>query len=234
MAASNSERFLAAFNVIEDCMEGMYKTDRYVGFATLIHRLAPKSAVIREYGEDLQMYAKLRNAIVHEKFEPGYVIAEPHLKEVEKIEKIALALSEQKTLKQLFNKGVTTFQQDEPFSEVLSVIHKQHFSQFPIYKGSEFVGLLTVRGISNWLAEAALDGNAISVENTKVSDVLRYEENAYNFGFIRASLTLYDAAEQFKRQIDKGSQYYALLITENGKKNERLLGIVTPIDVVLD
>lgn len=234
MPATNSERFLAAFNIIEDQMERMYKTDRYIGFATLIHRLKSKSAIIREYADDLEMYAKLRNAIVHEKFEPGYVIAEPHMKEVEKIEKIARALNEHKTLKQLFNKGVTTFQWDDPFKKVLAVVHQQHYSQFPIYNGAEFMGLLTMRGISNWLAEAVRQGNTITVEQTEVSDVLRYEENGSKYDFIRASATLYDAAELFKKQIDQGSQYYALLITENGKQHERLLGIVTPMDVVLD
>ena len=231
---TNSERFLAAFNQIEDRMEHMYKSDRYISFATLIHRLTPKSAIIREHVEDLELYAKLRNAIVHEKFEPGYVIAEPHLKEVEKIEKIARALSEYKTLKQLFNKGVTTFQQNDPFEKVLAAVHQNNYSQFPIYKGSEFVGLLTVRGISNWLAATVKDDKGILIAQTKVSDVLHYEKQAFKYGFIKGSATLYDAAEQFKKQIDKGIQYHALLITENGKKHERLLGIVTPIDVVLD
>ena len=52
-----------------------------------------RNQIIETYKKDLEQYARLRNAIVHEKVEIGFNIIEPNAKVVSHIEKIANVFS---------------------------------------------------------------------------------------------------------------------------------------------
>ena len=41
-------------------------------------------------------------------------------------------------------------------------------------------------------------------------------------------LSVYEAKEYFKKSVAEGKRFEALLITENGRPEEKLLGIITP------
>jgi hypothetical protein len=54
------------------------------------------------------------------------------------------------------------------------------------------------------------------------------EENPNNYKFFSKRKTLYDALELFERNIEHPNlKVQAILVTENGKKYEKLLGIIT-------
>lgn len=55
------------------------------------------------------------------------------------------------------------------------------------------------------------------------------EEQQQNYAFISRKSSVYDAKEGFENQ---GQQIDAMLITENGKKSEKLMGIITSWDVL--
>ncbi len=82
-----SERFESAFNQIHENLKKLVSadTDKF----TSLLRYGNHLKSVQAYQDELYQYAKLRNAIVHEKVSPGYYIAEPHEKVVERIEKIA-------------------------------------------------------------------------------------------------------------------------------------------------
>ncbi len=100
----------------------------------------------------MRSYADLRNAIVHHHVSPDYVIAEPHIHVVERIEHIDEALARPKLVGQLFRKRVMSFQATDSLKHTLKAIRKRKYTQFPVYNGNTFQGLVTTVGITNWLA----------------------------------------------------------------------------------
>src|SRR5699024_11457556 len=62
---------------------------------------------------------------------------------------------------------------------------------------------------------------------TSLQEILAYQKNN-TYRFISKNTTLYQAQEIFKDEIGKGNRIDVLLITENGKRWEGLLGIMTP------
>ena len=58
----------------------------------------------------MRSYADLRNAIVHHRISPDYIIAEPHIHVVERIEHIDEVLARPKLVGQLVRKPVMSFQ----------------------------------------------------------------------------------------------------------------------------
>lgn len=230
----NSERFLVAINQMQKYMEEQLGTDRHLSFYQLIDLCKKKNPIIREYEQDLKEYAELRNAIVHERVKPGVVIAEPHDSVVQQMEFILHELTQPERVIPRYKRRVFTYQMDEPLTHVLGVIKRYSYTQFPIYNGNgkKFIGLLTHHGIAEWLAHHQ-DLDLITLNTVRVRDVLAHERTEKNYAVISAQATIYDARDIFIQHLEKGvHRLDAILITEQGRMDEPLLGLITPIDVI--
>lgn len=227
----NSDRFLHAFNRITVTLRKIAGVKEYYPFFRLIDLSKKKSVLVRKYEDDLRAYADLRNAIVHHRTSREFVIAEPHIEVVNRIEKIDRVLSKPKLVGQVFQKAVFTLQSTDSLIHVLDIIRRRKFTQFPVYEGQEFRGLITTVGITNWLATNLNEHNQLNDMPT-LGDILRHEKNRVNYKFISKYITIYDAEDIFKQGVERGKRFEALLITENGKPNQKLVGIVTPIDIM--
>lgn len=229
----NSDRFLTAFNRIDHTLRDIVEAKDFMPFYRLVDQARKKSPLVRKYEDDLRSYADLRNAIVHHRTSTEFVIAEPHLQIVEKIERIDEVLAKPKLVGQLFRKRVMTFQISDSLNHTLKVIRKRKYTQFPVYDGNIFKGLITTVGITNWLA-TSMSGSHLPKQVPTLQDILQHEKNAAsaNYKFISRYITIYEAEEIFKQGVERGRRFEALLITEHGKPHQKLIGIVTPIDIM--
>lgn len=231
MSIRNSERFLFAYNRIEKSMEKMSRLTEYTPFYRLIDKTKKGNAVIRKFEEELRAYANLRNAIVHNRTGVEYAIAEPHDDIVELIEYIDRKLAEPVTVGEMFARKVHTLKSTDSLAQGLELIRKQRFNQIPIYRNQEFVGLVTATGITYWLAEKYTKGFDFK-EMPTLLEVYYHEKKKSTYRFINKSISVYEAEEFFKKAVSHGKRLEALLITENGVTGEKLLGIITPADLL--
>ena len=169
----NSERFLTAFNRIDRSLRVIAGIKEFKPFYRLVDQAKKNNPLVRKYEEELRSYADLRNAIVHNRTSLEYVIAEPHKKVVEKIERIDEVLAKPKLVGQLFKKRVLSFQTTDSLEETLKAIRKQKYTQFPVYKNKEFKGLLTTVGITNWLA-SSMKGIHLPKQVPTLGDILHH------------------------------------------------------------
>jgi len=223
----NSDRFLTAFNRIEQSLKDIVDSKEYMPFFKLIDNAKRKNAVIRRYEDDLREYADLRNAIVHHRTSTEFTIAEPHDQVVAFIEKIDETLSTPMTVGEMFKRNVQVFQVTDTLSQALQVIRDRHFTQLPVYDGDTFKGLLTSVGVTMWLA-STVEKEVISREMTTLGEMLNHEVSEKNHRFIPKETSIYEAEEIFKQALAKGIRLEALLITDT----VLLVGIITPLDLI--
>ena len=200
-------------------------------FYRLINKAKAKNPIVRKYEDELRSFADLRNAIVHNSISVEYVIAEPHIETVTMIEDIDAKLSRPAIVGEMFKKRVKTFQTNDSLRHALNIIRTRKYTQFPVYAGDSFKGLVTTAGITYWLAKSMVNKELPKYMPT-LSNVLNFEKNQVNYKFIARSTSVYEAVEIFKEGVEFGKRYEALLITENGKPHQKLLGIITPHDVM--
>lgn len=231
MTTQNSDRFLTAFNRIDHRLRNIVGAKDFMPFYRLVDQAKKKEVLVRKYEDDLRSYADLRNAIVHHRTSMDYVIAEPHVEVVEKIEQIDITLAKPTLVGQMFRKKVHVFQEEDSLKHVLKVIRNRKFTQFPVYSNDQFKGLVTTVGITNWLA-TVMGGNQIPKRVPTLHDILMHEKNKVNYKFISRYITIYEAEEIFKQGVERGRRFEALLITEHGKSHQKLIGIVTPLDIM--
>lgn len=228
---SNSSRFLYAFNRIEKHLRNIISSRDYITFSKMVVMLKRSHAIVRRYSDDLLEFAELRNAIVHERTEPNYAIAEPHERIVTLIEMIENELTQPKTVIPLFSKEVYALQSYESLSRVLYKIKQSTITRFPVYDKDRFVGLITANGITHWLAQN-VEEDIISIEETRLNELLQFEGAANNYCFIGRDASIYEAADLFKDRFHTGQKLDAILITESGNQDESLLGIITLADIM--
>lgn len=227
----NSYQFLFAFNRIEKFLHSLKEEHGYVPFYQLVRNAEKSNAVVRKYKNDLLELADLRNAIVHERTDPHYTIAEPHDETVERILLIEKELTEPKTVIPYFSKKVHSFQADVSLSHVLYTIKNTTFTRFPVYDNDTIIGLITEKGIAHWLAQN-IEEEEISIKNTKLRDLLQYEQVLNNHIVLDRNASIYEAAEIFIDRLHQNKRIDAILITHSGKRNEKLLGIITLADMI--
>ncbi len=230
----SAERFLKAFNQIDDHLRtatGIERGDR--GFTYVVNEAAKRFTTVRRFADRLKQAATLRNAIVHDARYPERVIAEPHPDVVDDLERVVAAILNPPRVGTLFRAEVRQLDVTDPITRPLAWSRELRFSQFPVYAGDSFRGLLTARCIAQWLADRVPE-EIMAFDGVTVGEVLaRDETEGRNVEFIARDATWYDAAERFREGPRKERPLLeALLITERGRSTEALLGIITPWDLL--
>lgn len=227
---SHSERFEAAFNRIHKCLLNVVKNAQTNRFTSLVNAGAKRHHMIRHYQDDLFQFAKLRNALVHEKVDIGYYIAEPHEKVVELIEKIGEQLDKPKSVLTIATKPVVCFDNLLPLKEAMIEIKRSNHTQFPIYQDGEYCCLLTSKGIMNWMADHMIY-ETISNHHTLIKD-LEAVEQEHSVEFLSRHKSVFDVEDLFESYHARNEKLEAVLITERGREDEVPLGIITSWDLV--
>lgn len=224
---TNSDAFLDSFSAIEKHLRSRTRSDRFTSFIDLVNKASNSMPEVKTYRDDLRQYAELRNAIVHER--AGYVIAEPNERAVQHIRRIESQILTPPTVSHLLKKHVQSLEESRPIGEAVSLMHKLSFSQIPITRSGNFLALLTTNTITRWLGTQVAD-EIFSME-TKVAEVLQYREDPENHIFLSKGSALVQVLEHFDDFERRGKRLEAVLITETGKKSEKLLGILTVYDL---
>jgi predicted transcriptional regulator len=130
------------------------------------------------------MMGYLRNVIIHERFGTIKNLSVPIPSVVEKIKFINNQLINPERVFPKFKRDVKTFKTNDVLTIILGSVRKDQYSQFPIYNGKDFIGLLTENGITRWLASHSEEADPlIALREVKADEILSLEENPKNCFF---------------------------------------------------
>jgi predicted transcriptional regulator len=226
------ERFEAAYNAIDRFLRHKLGRDNHAPFSALLESYWPdrnRSSVKVE----LRSFGDLRNVLVHSKVRPNQHLATPALWVVERIERIRDEMTSPGLAIPTFQRAVRTVRTTDILFHVLTLIRQCDYSQFPVYdegKDDRFRGLLTENGITRWLAHY-VDKAQQSLERAgkvAVKNLLGEEEHSRNYQFICRSAPVDELILIFAKE----PLVEAVLITETGKRTEKLLGLATRWDIL--
>lgn len=225
---SPATNFLSAFNAIEGHLRDILKARNSDGFTWMVRLAAKKNMITEDQSRTLQEYAELRNAIVHGEFHNGQVIADPRPETVATIEALRDAIVAPPTAMDVLGPlPVKTLSPDDSITSALKMIAKSTISQFPVYRGGRFEGLLTTNTIARWVAND-LDDNG-HLDAVTVADAMKFAEHAERVEFLPRDIT---AARAVSTLMQPGSAQFAL-ITASGRPHEKPLRAIGRSDLAL-
>lgn len=215
------------FNDIEEFFNEKYKPDRgksYYSFYELVSNASRQNRYVYLNKDTFQILGDLRNFLSHGNQNDLVIVTDEALKLIEDVHTQVLR---PKTAFDIKSNDVAFFQESSTLAAILELIKIKDYTKFPVKNDEkEIVGLLTSNGITHWLSQHA-EAKTFSIDDTTARDILALDENKNNFSFIKQDATIYEAEAEFK---DKNIE--ALLVTQNGKNIEPILGIITRFDIV--
>jgi predicted transcriptional regulator len=171
--------------------------------------------------------------IVHSPKIGESTIAEPSGETVKNIENICNSLMNPKKVIPLFQCQVMGAMKGDFINSILKEMKNKSFSQFPVVDENGYVTeLITNNTICRWVEANIESEGTLVVENVKVETLLHEIEYNNNYKFVSRDCTVIDVYDLFTNTIEeKEHNLDAVFITQNGKKNEKLLGIICIEDI---
>ncbi|KFF03274.1 CBS domain-containing protein [Flavobacterium reichenbachii] len=123
--------------------------------------------------------------------------------------------------------------EDDYINDILMKMNQNSFSQFPVYNTTgSIIELINTNTVSRWLSSNLEMEGTIMTEKTKIKNLIPFIEFKSNYKFISRNTSVYEAYSLFIDQIlEKKRNLDVLFITQNGRENESLLGLVTIEDI---
>jgi len=222
------EEFVAAYNEIDQYLRKALKREQSVPYSALLNEYVQSHSFLRNTVDYLRMIGDLRNCIIHGKVKPYDYLAIPTRMMVDRLTTILERIKNPERVVPRFERRVKTVSIGDTMVEVLRLISENDYSQFPVYAGKDFKGLLTENGMTRWLARhVSNELSLVELAEITVGDTLKNEEKRKNWAFIPRIMTV----DELKEAFATNSLLEASLITENGDPSKNLLGIVTRWDI---
>ena len=228
---SNAKRFINAYNQIDYALRVQHNFKRSMGFSDMIRRAVSVNHVVRKYEDCLIDFGRLRNAIIHGSND-DVLIAEPHEDVVTQIEHIErLITTPPKVLDILTEKDVFTVNYDLPIKEVIKKMSSSKFSNLPVYKNGELIGVANGQKILNAIGEYLLAGYDLDeyLEKNPIEEVVKIPSENNYYMVLNSAATIDKVLEEFLAN----RKLLAIIITKTGTMNEPPLAIITSTDYMV-
>ncbi len=227
---TNAKRFLDAYNNIDYALKTRYNISRATGFSDLVRKSVAVNYIVRKYQDELIDYGRLRNSIIHNNNE-DFIIAEPHIEVVKNIEHIEkLLTTPPKVIETVARRDVLITYAGKSMREVIMLMASSNFSNIPVYKDNQLIGVANGQKILNSMGQFLIAGGKCSafLDNVQIEDMLSTLENSNYYVVKPENCTIEEALAEF----DKNHKLLAILFTKNGNSNELPIGIMTGANVV--
>ncbi len=216
-----------AYNTIDHHLRATIGHRRRVPFPSLIEQAVALNGEDREL---LALTSRIRNLLVHARTKPGEFAVTPSVSVVASLELLQRRLTRPDRAIPTFERVVERLVVSDSLAKVLKRIRDRDYSQFPVFDGLAFRGLLTENGVTRWLARyVTTEMSLVELEDVLVKSVLRQEEDPKtNWAFVSARETV----DRVRQLFAEAETLEAVLITPSGRPTGDLVGIATRWDML--
>ena len=115
----------------------------------------------------------------------------------------------------------------------IKVMQRNDYSYIPIVENHRIVGVFSTKTIMRIVAE---NNSALLSEDLKFKDIAGFtrlgDESMAHYGFIDSNTNMEDVSLKFQRSKTRKVRLDMLFITDNGRSDGLLQGMITPVDLL--
>lgn len=228
----SAEKFLDLYKQLEDLLEEKYmaKKRRY-------------SSVVFEYlnddeskpvRENIDVCREIRNLLAHTAKIGGEDVVEPSENVINALCECIAYVKRPPTALEFATRGDQIFKAgyNQTAIKIMGIMDKNGYSHVPIIQNGEFMGVFSTSTLFSFLLTNC--GVPISKTTTiaELHNQLPINAHIENYEFAPIDLTLSEARRKFETVKEKNKRLSVIFITQTGNAKERLLGMLTPWDVL--
>lgn len=226
------DRLLAAFQEIEAFLTERYGSGRRGAFTAALRDYEARQHPPKLQIAQLERFNDMRVLLAHQGYLGNQSIATPTQAAVEAIERL---VSETKYPPTMLNapgrREPYVAKPTDSVEATLQMMYAHEFSQVPIYEGQVYFGLLTTNTVARWVAKQMRQQSGLA-EDSPVSDALQYVEPGHERVLHKPSaLSVAQTLWLFSEGARLGKPVTAVIITQQGRRNEKPLRLIVPEDL---
>lgn len=225
---TNATRFIDSYNKIDYALRVQNNFKRSMSFSDMIRRAVVVNHIVRKYEDDLIDFGRLRNAIIH-KSNDKFIIAEPHIDVVEKIEKIArLIATPPKVIETNCVHDVFTVAYDVKVMNVIEIMAQTSYSNIPVFKDGVLIGVANGQKIINQFGLFVAQGGSFAdfLENKTIGEIIETETEQQYYHVASVDISI----EEIMNMFFTNRKLLCVILTKYGKMGETPIGIITTRD----
>ncbi|HEL9630026.1 TPA: CBS domain-containing protein [Streptococcus suis] len=236
----NENRFLELFNDLDKVLRKVCQVEdgEHADVGSMLAKAKDLSPVnpVQANWDNLYVARQLRNLMVHERRTGLKEVAQPSQELISVLEKVIAQYQAPMTIETYLQKTQKLkpilFDSRDKLTRALEILDREHVSKFPIFSGKSYQGLVSDKGLANWLAKASKETGSIreKLEKASLADVLVCEEDSIQVLILPTDSSLYQLINHFE-----GRKRTTVLVTrqDGGKIHspEDLVGIITAQDI---
>ncbi len=236
----NENRFLELFNDLDKVLRKVCQVEdgEHADVGSMLAKAKDLSPVnpVQANWDNLYVARQLRNLMVHERRTGLKEVAQPSQELISVLEKVIAQYQAPMTIETYLQKTQKLkpilFDSRDKLTQALEIVEREHVSKFPIFSGKSYQGLVSDKGLANWLAQASKETGSIreKLEKASMADVLVCEEDSIQVLILPTDTSLYQLINHFE-----GRKRTTVLVTRQagGKIHspEDLVGIITAQDI---
>jgi len=207
-------------------LSGDFPKDIYIE----LEYLKEKDSLIRKNYYDIDNFRKLRNIVSHKIY-----VKEICDEALDKFEKLLEQIEKPKKAFDVASKTIKTCKNIDNIHQITKMMNEKVFTSIPIVDVNEkLIGVFSESVLLEWMANSGEKDGCI-FDKTSIGELSEYTSNLDNkfssFKFISRDEFAYKVEELFNDCVEKQIRLQAVFVTEHGKQNEKLLGIITAWDL---
>lgn len=228
-----ADEFLNAYRELEETLNAKYNTDDKRSGSPIVRFMSEKES--KPYRENLDICREIRNFLSHHSELGGERLIQPSqamisfLGEVtDFIRRPPLAIEFSTLFADILK---TTLSQKA--QTVMKKMERQGFSHVPVIDGGECIGVFSVSTVFTY---SLVNGMTSLRDDMLISDfgeMLSFNNHSTErFRFVGRETSIYDVRSEFERKRPGAKRLAAVFITDSGSSRGRILGMLTPWDVI--
>ena len=232
---SLSERFIAIYNELDDYMRKNLKVEVYVDHSMLLRQISDKNRIFSEFYKDLKTFADMRNILVHNPYKGNAdPILIPHQYIVDRYEYIKNQVIHPKKALSIAVPAnlIYTTTLEANALDVMQAMNEKVYTHVPVLKNKKMIGIFSENTILSYLSSHK---EALILKDMKIKefeDFIPLDKHlSENFEFIGRDSLLVEVEELFRKNLANRRRVGMVFITNSGKKEEDLLGLLTSWDI---
>lgn len=228
-----ADLFLDRYRELEEALNQKYGVEDKVPGSPVVRFINGKES--KHYREKLDLCREIRNFLSHHSEVDGERVIQPSLSMIRFLEEVTdyvrqpplgleCATLYADILKTSYSQKVST---------VMKKMERQGYSHVPVIDKGECVGVFSVSTIFTFLLDKGMTQMRDDMTIGDFADYLDIDRHSTErFAFVSKEATMFELRQIFERKNRGGKRLAAIFITDSGSSKGRIMGMVTPNDLI--
>lgn len=223
--------FLDLYKQVEEALEEKYQGERRRHSSVVMEFLRDEES--EPVRDKLDICREIRNLLTHNANLNGEPVAIPSVSVVQAMEEALDFIKRPPLALDYATRGDQMMKAElgQRVLKLMALMDQNGYSHIPVMREGIFCGVFSAGAVFRYQLRS---GKSLTPETTlrDLGKYLEIGEHMENYEFVSRKETYFSVRRTFEKVKGKNRRVSVVFITENGRQGERLLGMLTPWDVL--